>query len=354
MLYYNGNLLDVSAINCKNKPEGDVEGDTYRQIEELRSQHFAKDKKGVVQLRYPNGILKKHNNRGTSGKKTMTYEPKKIFFISLKSRDGMWQWSDRRADVNGVNTHNHNKFKVSDPWLFYEKDIDLIWFIQNHCPQTANGSVYFEDPEAVAQKESKEIFDDIELKYMLSAKRSPLANNLELLRSVAGAFDIEGSDRMGKFELRQHIFNVVSEGEKKNNKYINADKLQMLTDNEAKMKAIDVVRKHINMGVIKWYGKEKAWYVFDGDEPTDELLKIKAVDLSNKTNILFDKIVSDSMFKGKVYSELGLNDFQSKAEVKELGRPALISMCSQNNIPYESKDKLDDLVEKYCKKMGIA
>ena len=120
MLFYRGELIDVSK--GKGKPEGDIAGDVYRQIEELRSKYFDKDKKGVISLRYPNGRLKKHeasrmNNRAA------VYEPKKIFFVSLKSNDGQWQWSDQLASVNGINSHNYNKRKISDPTLFYEKDL---------------------------------------------------------------------------------------------------------------------------------------------------------------------------------------------------------------------------------------
>jgi len=354
MIYYNGELLNLTERNCKQKPEGDIEGDTYREIEAIRSKYFGEDKKGVVTLRYPNGIRKKHESDGRSGKQAMRYEPKKIFLLSLKSGDGLWQWSDKAAGLNSKYKRLGDKIKVSDPWMFYEDDIDLVWFLQKHCPQVKNGAVYFEDYEVLAEKQAKDTFGDIELKYMLSAKHSPLANDLKMLRSVASAFDIEDANKMGKWELRNVIYNAVSAGEKRNDKYVNAERLQLLTDNGAKMSAINTVRKYMNMDIIKWNSKEKAWWVYADDEWQAELLKIKATDISNKTHILFDKIASDSTFKGKVYSELGISNFQSKAEVKDLGRPAVFKMCNAEGIETTTKDTLDQLVEKYCEKLGIA
>lgn len=350
MLFFRGNLVDLSEKNCKGLPEGDLMGDAYREIEELRSKYFGADKKGVIQLRYPNGRLRKHK---ASRSNAAVYEPKKIFHLSLKSRDGQWQWSDRMADVNGINSHNYNKLKVSDPWLFYEKDLDLVWFIKSHCPQYKNGSVFFEDAEEVAEKEARETFGDIELKYMLSSRQSPLANDLNLLRDVASAFNIEGAPKMGKWELRNVLFEEVSSGEKRGDKYVNVDKLQVLTDNQAKMKAVSVVRKHMNMDVIKFNHKDNSWYIYSDDEWAVNLLKIRAIDKSNRVHILYDEIINKPQFKGKVFAELGISDFATKAEVKELGRPAVMSMCHQEGIEYEKKDTLDILVEKYCEKMGI-
>ena len=156
MIFKLGVLVDWKKANAEDSTE---EARIAREIKALRYEYFDKDKKGFCQLRYPNGIRKKNQ----SGH----YEPKKNFLLDLKSVDGVWRWSDRLPSDGKFSYANGNHFKVTDPWLFYEKDVELIWFLKNHCPQVLSKKVYFEDFEAVAEKEAKSLMADVDLKYII-------------------------------------------------------------------------------------------------------------------------------------------------------------------------------------------
>lgn len=338
MIFYNETFVDYK----QGKGQDDtIEGQVYREIEELRSQYFGKDKKGLVQLRYPNGVMKKN--------KSGLYEPKKPFFLQVRSTDGMWRWNDR---MQGKYKQS-NRFKISDPWIFSEDQIDLVWFLKNHCPEVKARMVHFEDPEEVAKKAAETKFSDIDLNFILYSKKSPISTDTNALRSVAEVFGVKDANTMGIWELRKAVYDEVSLGEKTKNKYVNIAKLEELTDNDSKMRAAQIVRKHINMGVLRFKSSDNTWYIHDGEEWGTPLLKINVVDRPNKEHVLLNEMLEKSSFKGKVYAELGIDMYETKADVKELGRPALISLCSQEGIEYDKKETLDDLVEKYCKHKGI-
>lgn len=347
MLFYNTSLVDWKQ--GKNAPEDSLEKKVWQQITELKSEHFGKEKKGLVQLRYPNGVRVKNMTSRGEGK----YEPRKIFLLDTLSFDGTWRYSPIKPKDGVFKNPNGNHIKIQDPTLFYEEDIELIWFLKYHCPQMKSGKVFFEDFEKIAADEMKEIVSDIDIKFALYSKNSPISKDATLLREVASIFRVENHSRLGLLELKNSLYHKVKEGDDRNDKYINYAKFEELTDNSGKRFAAATVRKAVETGTIKWKSDERAWYIYAGDEYVTELLKLKPNDVSSRDELLVKEILEKPAFKGKVYAELGVNNFNTKGEVKELGRPALMTMCKDLGIPTTNKSTVEELVGLYCEKMGI-
>lgn len=331
-------------VDLKN-PQTDLAKETSRTITEFASNFFGKDKKGFCQLRYPNGVRVKN--------KSGMYEPKKIFFLDLVSFDGVWRWCDTMPRGGQFKYKNGNHFKVSDPYLFYEKDKELVWFLKTHCPQFASGKVYFEDFEAEAEKEAKERIMDVDIKFTIFSGKSTVGNNIPLLRDVADVFGVEDVNTLGRYELKNKLFDAVVAGENVNSKYVNFEIFEELTDNEAKMKAASTIRKAIKTKQLVFNNREKAWYTHSGDTFLEQILKLKPNDVPEKENVLLNRVLNDKQFKGMVYSELGIVGYESKAEVRDLGFPALKKICKDEKIVIDKGDNMDVVVDKYCERFEI-
>ena len=340
MIFYNGQFVDWQVADDEQSQE------IRRTITEIKKNNFGEDKKGFCQLRYPNGIRVKN--------KSGLYEPKKKFFLDLVSYDGKWRWSPSMPRNGRFTYKNGNHFGIEDPYMFYEDDAELVWFLQNHCPQVKSGKVYFEDFDEVAKKEANELTENIDIQYAIYSNKSPIAKNLGLLRDVADAFGVEGVKKLTKFELKNALYKSIVEGEKANSKYVNLKKFEELTDNEAKMRAAQIVRKAINNGELKFKKADNTWYSYAGGEYLEPLLKVKLNEYADRQHILLDKVVEDKSFKGKVYAELGVSDFKTRAEVEEVDYHTLLKMCSDEGISLAKDEKKKDvLVEKYCSHLEI-
>lgn len=339
MIFYNGELVDYKNGSDKTSVE------IRKTIAEFTANNFGEDKKGFCQLRYPNGV----RVRNKSG----AYEPKKIFFIDLVSHDGMWRWSDRIPRNGKFRYQNGNHFKVEDDYRFFEKDAELVWFLKTHCPQLKSGKIYFEDFEETAKKEADSRIQDIDIKYAIYSNKSPLSKNLGLLRSVADIFGVEGVKKLTKSELKNELFDAIVAGEKQGSKYVNLKKFEEITDNGAKLKAAGIVRKAIHNDEIKYKKTDKAWYSYSEGEYLEPLMQLKSNEVPNKEHIFLGKVVEDKVFRSKVYAELGVSGYDTRAEVAELDYQALLKMCNDEGIVLDGGKQKETLVKKYCDHMDI-
>lgn len=340
MIFYNGQLFE-----WKTDPSEEAK-EISRTITELESEHFGEDKKGFCQLRYPNGVRVKN--------KSGLYEPKKQFFLDLVSFDGKWRWSPTMPRNGRFQYKNGNHFKIEDPYLFYKKDIELIWFLKTHCPQFKSGRVYFEDFEEKAKKEANERIENIDIQFAIYSNKSPIAKKLGLLREVADVFGVEGVKKLTRTELKNALYSTIITGEKTKSKYISLKRFEELTDNDAKMRAAGIIRKAIHNGELVFKKSDNTWYTYSDGDYIEALLKLKLSEYSNREHILLEKVLDDKSFKGKVYSELGVSDFTTRAEVEELDYPILLKMCGEEGITLEKGEKKkEDLVKKYCSHLEI-
>lgn len=343
MIFYNGALVDWKNENC-DYPDTDTVSKIRTTITEIKKNNFSEDKKGFCQLRYPNGVRVKN--------KSGLYEPKKKFFLDLVSYDGKWRWSPSMPRNGRFSYKNGNHYKVEDSEWFYEKDLELIWFLQTHCPQVKNGKVYFEDFDKKAGEEIKKMTENIDIQYAIFSEKSPVAKKMKLLRDVADAFGVEGVNKLTRNELKTALYNAVVEGEKNNSKYVNLKKFEELTDNEAKMKATQNIRKAINNDELKFKKADNTWYIYNDGEYIEPMLKLKLNEYKDRDHLLLEKVLGDKKFKSKVYAELGIEP-ETRAEVEELDFHVLKKMCGDEEIAIEKSDRKEDLVSKYCSHLEI-
>jgi len=339
MIFYNGEMVDYK------KKDTELAKEISKTIAEFKLNNFGKDKKGFCQLRYPNGVRVKN----ISGK----YEPKKQFFLDLVSWDGLWRWSDAKPRNGKFRYQNGNHLKISDPYMFEEKDAELVWFLQTHCPQVKSGKVYFEDFEAKAEKEAKELVEDLDIRHAIYSKKSPVSQDIPLLRQVAEVFGIEDVNKLGVFELRNALYHKITNGEASGSKYVNFQRFEELTDNKGKMRAATTIRKAINEESLRYNKKDKSWWSCAAGEDIECLLTLKPNEVADKEGVLLEKVIEDKSFRAIVYAELGITGYATKDEVKDLGYTALAKICKLEGIEVKTTDKLADLVDKYCEKFNI-
>lgn len=341
MIFYNGELVE-----WKNATKDDgFAYDVRTTITNLHHEYFGKDKKGFCQLRYPNGIRVKN--------KTGKYEPKKQFFLDLVSFDGRVRWSDSLPRNGKFRHKNGNHYKIQDPYLFYEKDIELIYFLKTYCPQVKSKKVYFEDFEEVAKKEAKENIADIDIKYAIYSNKSPLAKDNGLLREVADIFGVEEVNKLGTYELKNALFARIKDGESAKSKYVNMSRFDELTDSESKLKAASIVKKAINGGSLKFKKTDKSWYTHMDGEYVESLLTLKPTELNDTRGVLLDKVLTDKAFKGKIYAELGIAP-DTRKELEELGYHNIVRICKNEGIDVDKGAKQKEVVDKYCEKKQIS
>jgi hypothetical protein len=344
MIFYNGALVDWKNKNC-DYPDTDTVSKIRKTITEIKENNFSEDKKGFCQLRYPNGVRVKN--------KSGLYEPKKKFFLDLVSYDGKWRWSPSMPRNGRFSYKNGNHYKVEDSEWFYEKDLELIWFLQTHCPQVKSGKVYFEDFDKKAGEEIDKMTENIDIQHAIFSGRSPVAKDLKLLRDVADAFEVADVKKLTKNELKMQLYESIVRGEKNNSKYVNLKKFEELTDNNAKMRATQIIRKAIHNDELKFKKADNTWYIHNAGEYIEPMLKIKVTDYQDREHILLDKVLEDNSFKGKIYSELGVG-IETRADVEGLDFHVLKKMCGdEEGIAVEKSDRKDDLVKKYCSHFEI-
>lgn len=341
MLYYNGELFDWQ------KGKGELESQVRSQMNELNQRFFGENAPGYAILRYPKGARKK-NSSGY-------YEPLKPYTVDHYSPDNNWVFSRyrKRLGKNGNEDYVDKFTVVRDPYTIQAKDIEFLWFLLNHSAALKARRIYIEDMEADAEVVAKERASDVDIRYLIYGKTSPIAQDKEIFKQVATVFGVKDINRLGFMQLKNVIYGLVTEGEKNGNRFINFESFEKLVNGHNARRISFIVRGAINEGSIRWNAKDYKWYISIGGEFTEELMSVKLKDVPHKEELIIQAVLSDGALKGAIFSALGRSDFESDDELREYDRKVLISMSSRYGVETSSKDTKEQIVEKLCQKLGV-
>lgn len=341
MLYYNGKLVDYK--NGKDEFSSKLRADLH----ELSERFFGSNAPGYAILRYPKGERRKNV--------TGLYEPVKPYVVDHRSYDGQWFYSKKAPRiVNGREEFTDRFTVVRDPYTIYERDLEFLWFLLNHSSSLKAGRIYVEDKEALAEKEAKSLASDVDIRFMIYGKQSPIAQDKEIFRQVATIFGVKEVGRLGFMQLKNVVYGLVSNGERDGNRFINFDVFEKLVNGNVRRRVSHTVRSAINDGSLKFNPKDYKWYFSVGGEYVEELHTLKLIDVPHKEELLIEAALSDGALKGAIFSALGKDDFENADELREYDRKVLMGMGNRYGVEVSSKDTKEDIVKKLCEKLNVA
>ena len=181
MIYYLNQL-----VNYKLPEAQGTEQKVAKEIEDIREEYFAEGKVGVYKVEYPEGRPEVNV--------TGMIEPRKLYTLFYEGgRQGEWRYTGQLPSISregGLNfTDNYKQFyhKLE----LKEDDIELVWFIKNHCRDLKAGLLVEIDDEARAEKEAVKIQEDVDLRFYLYGNQSPLKGKDDMIQEIAIAFNID-------------------------------------------------------------------------------------------------------------------------------------------------------------------
>ena len=340
MIYYNDTL-----VSSKDTPE--IYPEITRQKAEIRADYFAEGKRGFVRLLYPKGRAKQNNS--------MYWEPRKPFLVPLISGDGMYRFSEIKPHVDPNTkafkfTESHKMIKDGD--VFYENDIEFIWLLFHHSREVEKGILVIENPEAIAKEKNETKAEDIDLRYYLFGKSSPLngKKGTESLNSLADAIGITDSKIMGEEELRYTVFETFTNGEKNKDPIVNFNNFMDLTHAENKRRALITARTAIASGKLRFDRSLYAWRL-DGEE--DIFLKLTGAQQGQAESLVLEKIIEDPIRRIWLFDYMGEEQVSSISELESIKRPNLLQLAKKFKVDIDKKDSNPDLVRKIADKIAI-
>jgi hypothetical protein len=242
---------------------------------------------------------------------------------------------------------------VRDPYTIQAKDIEFLWFLLFQSAALKARRIYIEDMEADAEVVAKERASDVDVRYLIYGKTSPIAQDREVFKQVGSVFGVKDINRLGFMQLKNVIYGLVTEGEKRGNRFINFDVFEKLVNGHNARRVSFIIREAINDGSIRFNPKDYKWYFAIGGELTEELMSIKLKDVPHKEELLIEAVLSDGALKGAIFSALGRSDFESADELREYDRKVLFSMSNRYGVELTNKDTKEQIVEKLCEKLGM-
>jgi len=341
MLYYNGELVDWQ----KGKKE--IEANVRVQMNDIYERFFGDNAPGYAIVRYPKGTRKKN----VSG----YYEPVKPYIVDHYSADNLWVFTRyrKRQDKEGREDYVDKFTVIKDPYVIQKKDIEFLWFLMHQSASLKARKIYIEDKEAIAEETAKQMASDVDIKYLIYGKTSPISNDKETFKQVATVYGIKDVNRLGFLQLKNIIYGLVSEGEKNGNRFINFATFEKLVNGHTARRISFIVRGAVNDGSLRFNPKDYKWYFSIGGDYTEELLQLKLKDVPHKEELLIEAALSDGALKGAIFSALGRQDFESDDELREYERKVLIQMGNRYGIETSSKDTKEQMVEKLCKHLNL-
>lgn len=343
MIYYNGEFVDYRDNNNK----GELESKLRSEIHDIDQKYFGKTAQGFAIVRFPKG-------KRIQDEVTGTWYPVKPFPTFHKSADRMWIFSrTKKTSINGRENYGDAFTIIRDPYKITKKDIEFLWFLLNHSSDVKAGLLQIEDKEAMATKEAKEFSSDVDIRYLIYGKTSPIGRNEELFRKIASVFGIKDVERHGFNQLKNIVYGIVSEGENSGSRFINFDVFEKLVNGHQRLRLSFIIREAISDGSIKFNQKDYKWYFASGGELIEPLFTVSLKDLQHKEELLIEAAILDLSLKGAILSALGRADFENVDELREFNKQTLMSMTSRYGLDVTNKDNVESLVEKICGKFGI-
>ena len=329
----------------------EIEKEVKDQIEEIRTAYFGEDTMGVVKLIYPRG----EPERGENGELLKVFGVMKKFPIELKSADGAWRYSPSRPirTSKGLDFPESHKF-VTFRTPFREKDIEFVWFLIHHSSFLNNKHLYIEDLEKEAQKEIEEIASVADIQHAIAGKTSPIANDETLLREVAEVFGLKDVNKKKIGQIKTELLNEIIEGQKRNDRFINYEKFEELTQGNTKRKAAYVARKAIEDGMVKYKMTDHSWYIVYGRDMAEKLITIKAGDTDDRNEVLINEVVSNINIRSRLYDAVGEVETYYADDLRQMDKSTLQTKASlMKDVELKTTDTKEDIIKKICEATDI-
>jgi len=347
MIYYNGEFVNYKEPKLDTSGQGEA---VRKQMDDINARFFNPKSAGFAIIRYPKGARKLDPVTGTP-------YPPKPFAVSNRSQDRMWVYSKVRPtlDAKGNQTFIEPNTYVRDPYMCRANDTDkeFLWFLINHSSAVRAKILFVEDLEEEARKEARKNADDIDVKFIIYGKQSPVSRDEQLLRDVALALGIQDVQKKGIYQVKNALYGIVTEGERTNNKFVNFDIFDKLVNGRKSLKTATTIRSAIGDGTLKFNKSDYTWYLAQAGDLIDAVMKVAFADIAHKEDKLIDAALKDDTIRATIFGALGLPEFDSVEELKEFRIQALQTMCKTMEIATTPTDKKDDLIKKICDKRGI-
>lgn len=338
MIYRNEVLIDWKK--GKGTACTEDEAKVYQEITAIKNKYFGDNTMKIVTLLYPKGEFKDDGS----------FVVPKLFPIPLSSSDGVWRYSESkiRKDKTFVDSAKFIKHQTT----FTERDLEFLWFLVNKSA-LLNRFVFIEDLEAKAEAELNKMADDADIRFMITSPRSPFAKDEKAVREVAEIFGVQDVNRRGIGQIKKDLYDTLVRGQKMNDRFINFDKFDELTQGEVKRKAAFKARESINDKVVKF--QDGAWWLMHGSEPQEKLMTIKQKDAGDKEKMFIDEIVNNPNTRSRLFTAIGEEESVTAADYRELSVGTLRKKVSEEcgSGAQKASDTKEDLIRTLCEKHGI-
>ena len=197
------------------------------------------------------------------------------------------------------------------------------------------------------------IADDIDLRFHLFSKSSPIANDVKLLKEIAVTLNVPDVDSIGVQQLKNRLYDFITKGNKHGNKFVNTEVFMELTSADDKRKIAFAVASAVNNKDLMYSTKDFQWHFVEAGKLGDPILYVAGKDANMATTILINQCISDAKFRASIYGYLGLEEKTQLDIFREMTRKELMSKCDDLEVSYRDNEKKEDLVEKVCEKLGV-
>lgn len=338
MIYYLNQL-----VNYKLPEAQGTEKKVAKEIEDIREEYFADGKVGVYKVEYPEGRPEVNV--------TGMIEPRKLYTLFYEGgRQGEWRYTGQLPSISregGLNfTDNYKQFyhKLE----LKEDDIELVWFIKNHCRDLKAGLLVEIDDEARAEKEAVKIQEDVDLRFYLYGNQSPLKGKDDMIQEIAIAFNIDGANRLGIAQVKNKLYDAIRNGNATNHKFVNTEVFMELINSREKREVAKIIFDAVASGDIAYSTKDYAWHLMEGGQFGEAIYSVAGKDAPNATQILINACIDDVNIRTAIYGFLGINEYKSADELRALNIGQLRQVC-KGVCTIGRDDNKESIIEKYCK-----
>ncbi len=184
-------------------------------------------------------------------------------------------------------------------------DADLAYFVISKTQEFKNGTIYIDDPAAVARKQAAEKRREVELNNVLYGEMSPLADD-DTLQAVAASWGVSNTDKKDPNVVRLELEALIRSREKEKNKDPNVKGVKEFLASLGNVKE-EIRRRHL----IKW-GEDHHIIHYNGSSlyyeltaTGDRLVYIPVNKLKGRFEYFCDQVLQDR--NAKMWDELKHN-----------------------------------------------
>lgn len=346
MIYHQNKFVDWNKSTGLN----DIEKQVKKGIEEIREKYFKEgdpEEKKVVKFYDQNGA----RTQNVSGH----WEPRKPFPLKFTGGRGEWRYTPTMPglDKNGQPMFTESCKIMSEICYVREDEIELAYFLINHNPSVKSGRIKIIDDEKDAQEKADSYSDDLDLRYHLYGKASPVANDRNLLDDIASTFGVKDVESLGLAQLKNRIYDVVVSGDKSRNRFINTKEFMSLIDNEGKRQVAQVVYRAVKNGDLKYSNKTYGYHFVEGGVMGEKIIDIAGKDESSAVQILINECANNEKVRNDIYGYLGIKVDKMVESYRDKGILELKNIAKERELKFNwTTIKKEELVKLLCEAEG--